>query len=168
MATVGVPDTVTAAQSERPLRKVVWASLVGTTIEWYDFFLYGTAAALVFNRQFFPQADPLTGAMLAFTTWALGFLARPLGGVVFGHFGDRIGRKQLLMASLVLMGVATVLIGCLPTYAQVGPLAPALTRMRASSVSNSISVRPVSFRSLASLRINASSMSNLLMLSLSC
>jgi metabolite-proton symporter len=126
MATVGVPDTVNAAESARPLRKVVWASLVGTTIEWYDFFLYGTAAALVFNRQFFPQADPLTGAMLAFTTYALGFLARPLGGLVFGHFGDRIGRKQLLMASLILMGVATVLIGCLPTYAQVGPLAPAL------------------------------------------
>jgi metabolite-proton symporter len=126
MATVGVPDAANAVAPARPLRKVVWASLVGTTIEWYDFFLYGTAAALVFNRQFFPQADPLTGTMLAFATYALGFLARPLGGLVFGHFGDRIGRKQLLMASLLLMGVATVLIGCLPTYAQVGPLAPVL------------------------------------------
>jgi len=126
MATLGISETGAAAVPARPLRKVVWASVVGTTIEWYDFFLYGTAAALVFNREFFPNADPLTGAMLAFTTYALGFLARPLGGVVFGHFGDRIGRKQLLMTSLLLMGVATVLIGCLPTYAQVGPLAPAL------------------------------------------
>lgn len=110
----------------RALRKVVFASLVGTTIEWYDFFLYGTAAALVFNRQFFPEADPLTGTMLAFSTYALGFLARPLGGVVFGHFGDRIGRKKLLMLSLMLMGGATVLIGCLPTYTQIGVLAPIL------------------------------------------
>ena len=114
------------ASSPRTLRKVVIASLIGTTIEWYDFFLYGTAAALVFNRQFFPQADPLTGAMLAFSTYALGFLARPLGGLVFGHYGDRIGRKKLLMLSLMLMGAATVLIGCLPTYAQVGVLAPIL------------------------------------------
>jgi metabolite-proton symporter len=114
------------ASSPRTLRKVVIASLIGTTIEWYDFFLYGTAAALVFNRLFFPQTDPLTGAMLAFSTYALGFLARPLGGLVFGHYGDRIGRKKLLMASLMLMGVATVLIGCLPTYAQIGGFAPLL------------------------------------------
>src|SRR5262245_35096324 len=126
MATLGIPEPAAAVAPTRPLRKVVWASLVGTTIEWYDFFLYGTAAALVFNREFFPKADPLTGAMLAFATYALGFLARPLGGLVFGHYGDRIGRKKLLMASLVLMGVATVLIGCLPTYAQVGVLAPVL------------------------------------------
>ena len=119
-------QAVTAASSPRTLRKVVLASLIGTTIEWYDFFLYGTAAALVFNRLFFPQSDPLTGAMLAFATYALGFLARPLGGLVFGHYGDRIGRKKLLILSLVLMGGATVLIGCLPTYAQVGVLAPAL------------------------------------------
>lgn len=115
----------TTAQ-RRALRKVVFASLVGTTIEWYDFFLYGTAAALVFNSQFFPQADPLSGAMLAFSTYALGFLARPLGGLVFGHYGDRIGRKKLLMWSLVLMGSATVLIGCLPTYSQIGVAAPLL------------------------------------------
>jgi metabolite-proton symporter len=114
------------AQSPRMLGKVVMASLIGTTIEWYDFFLYGTAAALVFNRQFFPEADPLTGVMLAFATYALGFLARPLGGLVFGHYGDRIGRKKLLMMSLMLMGGATVLIGCLPTYAQIGMLAPLL------------------------------------------
>ena len=100
------------------------ASLIGTTIEWYDFFLYGSAAALVFNRLFFPEYDPLTGTLLAFTTYALGFVARPVGGIVFGHFGDRIGRKRLLMFSLVLMGVATVLIGLLPTYAQIGIWAP--------------------------------------------
>jgi metabolite-proton symporter len=108
------------------LRRVVVASAIGTTIEWYDFFLYGTAAALVFNKLFFPQHDPLVGTMLAFATYALGFVARPLGGVVFGHYGDRIGRKKLLMLSLVLMGGATVLIGCLPTYGQVGVLAPLL------------------------------------------
>jgi metabolite-proton symporter len=109
-----------------PLGKVVAASLVGTAIEWYDFFLYGTAAALVFNRLFFPAADPLVGTMLAFGTYALGFIARPIGGVVFGHFGDRVGRKRLLMLSLVLMGVATFAIGLLPTYAQIGVWAPIL------------------------------------------
>lgn len=107
-----------------PLRRVVMASLVGTTIEWYDFFLYGSAAALVFNRLFFPEYDPLTGTLLAFATYALGFVARPVGGIVFGHFGDRVGRKKLLMASLILMGVATILIGLLPTYDQIGIWAP--------------------------------------------
>jgi metabolite-proton symporter len=110
----------------RQLGRVIAASLIGTTIEWYDFFLYGTAAALVFNKLFFPKADPLVGTMLAFTTYALGFAARPLGGIVFGHFGDRIGRKRLLMLSLVLMGVSTVAIGLLPTYRQVGLWAAAL------------------------------------------
>ena len=98
--------------------------MIGTTIEWYDFFLYGSAAALVFNRLFFPEFDPLVGTMLAFATYALGFVARPVGGIVFGHYGDRIGRKKLLMLSLVLMGVATVLIGLLPTYGQIGIWAP--------------------------------------------
>ena len=107
-----------------PLRRVVMASMIGTTIEWYDFFLYGSAAALVFNRLFFPEFDPLTGTLLAFATYALGFVARPVGGIVFGHFGDRIGRKRLLMLSLILMGVATVVIGLLPTYAQIGIWAP--------------------------------------------
>jgi metabolite-proton symporter len=113
-----------APASLATLRKVVLASMIGTTIEWYDFFLYGTAAALVFNKLFFPQADPLTGTMLAFTTYALGFVARPLGGLVFGHFGDRIGRKQLLMMSLMLMGGSTFLIGLLPTVADIGVFAP--------------------------------------------
>jgi len=115
-----------AAAERTPLRRVVMASLIGTTIEWYDFFLYGSAAALIFNHLFFPTDDPLTGTFLAFGTYALGFVARPIGGIVFGHFGDRIGRKRLLMLSLVLMGVATVLIGLLPTYAQIGVWAPLL------------------------------------------
>jgi metabolite-proton symporter len=113
-----------ASSETTPLRRVVMASLIGTTIEWYDFFLYGSAAALVFNKLFFPEFDPLVGTMLAFATYALGFVARPVGGIVFGHFGDRIGRKRLLMLSLVLMGVATILIGLLPTYAQIGVWAP--------------------------------------------
>ena len=113
-----------AGTETTPLRRVVMASLIGTTIEWYDFFLYGSAAALVFNKLFFPEFDPLVGTMLAFATYALGFVARPVGGIVFGHYGDRIGRKRLLMLSLVLMGVATVLIGLLPTYAQIGIWAP--------------------------------------------
>ena len=112
------------ADERTPLRRVIGASLIGTTIEWYDFFLYGSAAALVFNRLFFPDYDPLVGTMLAFATYALGFIARTVGGIVFGHFGDRIGRKKLLMWSLVLMGAATVLIGLLPTYAQIGIWAP--------------------------------------------
>src|SRR3954462_9925652 len=107
------------------LRRVVLASLIGTTIEWYDFFLYGSAAALVFKKLFFPEFDPLTGTLLAFATYALGFVARPVGGIVFGHYGDRIGRKRLLMLSLVLMGIATTLIGLLPTYASIGVWAPA-------------------------------------------
>lgn len=108
------------------IKKVVGASLIGTTVEWYDFFLYGSAAALVFNKLFFPTADPLTGTLLAFTTYAIGFLARPLGGVVFGHYGDRLGRKKLLVLSLLLMGGATMLMGVLPTYASVGVAAPIL------------------------------------------
>jgi metabolite-proton symporter len=116
--------TAAAPASNATLRKVVLASMIGTTIEWYDFFLYGSAAALVFNKVFFPKADPLTGTMLAFTTYALGFAARPLGGLVFGHFGDRIGRKQLLMLSLMLMGGSTFLIGLLPTYGMIGFFAP--------------------------------------------
>jgi metabolite-proton symporter len=108
------------------LAKVVGASLIGTTIEWYDFFLYTSAAALVFNKLFFPTADPLTGTLLAFLTYAVGFLARPIGGLVFGHFGDRVGRKKLLVVSLVLMGGSTCAMGFLPTYAVAGAAAPIL------------------------------------------
>ncbi|MFC4008249.1 MFS transporter [Nonomuraea purpurea] len=108
------------------IKKIVAASLIGTTIEWYDFFLYGSAAALVFNKLFFPESDPLTGTLLSFLTYAVGFVARPLGGLVFGHFGDRLGRKTLLVVSLLMMGAATFLIGCLPTYESLGPAAALL------------------------------------------
>ena len=121
--------TTTDAAVTRPrssLRQVIVASLIGTTIEWYDFFLYGTAAALVFGKLFFPRSDPLTGILQAFLTYSLGFVARPIGGLVFGHFGDRIGRKRLLMASLVLMGVSSCAMGLLPGYAQIGVAAPVL------------------------------------------
>jgi metabolite-proton symporter len=112
------------AEHQTPLARVIMASLIGTTIEWYDFFLYGAAAALVFNKLFFPSFDPLVGTLLAFATYAVGFVARPLGGIVFGHYGDRIGRKKLLMWSLVLMGIATMLIGLMPGYARIGVWAP--------------------------------------------
>ncbi|MBK3635734.1 MHS family MFS transporter [Streptomyces sp. MBT97] len=108
------------------LKRIVAASLVGTTIEWYDFFLYGSAAALVFNKLFFPDSDPLVGTLLSFLTYAVGFAARPLGALVFGHFGDRLGRKKLLVLSLLLMGGATFAIGLLPTHATVGSAAPVL------------------------------------------
>jgi metabolite-proton symporter len=108
------------------VRRVVVASLVGTSLEWYDFFIYGTAAALVFNQLFFPTFDPLVGTLLAFTTFAVGFVARPLGGIVFGHYGDKVGRKNVLVATLLLMGIATFLIGLMPTYATIGVWAPVL------------------------------------------
>src|SRR5262245_44511956 len=105
------------------IRLVAVASMIGTTIEWYDFFLYGTAAALVFNRLFFPTFDPLMGTLAAFGTYTVGFVARPIGGILIGHYGDRIGRKSMLVLTLVIMGVATFAIGLLPTYAQAGPWA---------------------------------------------
>jgi MFS transporter, MHS family, shikimate and dehydroshikimate transport protein len=106
------------------VRRVVLASFVGTTIEWYDFFIYGTAAALVFNRLFFPTDDEFVSQMAAYGSFAIGFFARPVGGVVFGHFGDRIGRKAMLVTTLMMMGVATFLIGLLPTYETIGIAAP--------------------------------------------
>ncbi|WP_327088717.1 MHS family MFS transporter [Nonomuraea sp. NBC_01738] len=104
----------------RAARRVSWAAFIGTTIEWYDFFLYGTAAALVFNKQFFPSMDPVAGSIAAFGTMTVGFLARPLGGIIFGHFGDRIGRRNTLVVSLLIMGIGTTLIGVLPTYDSIG------------------------------------------------
>ena len=106
------------------LRRVVAASLVGATIEWYDFFLYGVVAGIVFNKLYFPTSDPLISTLLAYTTFAVGFLTRPLGGVIFGHFGDKIGRKPLLIITLMIMGVSTMLIAVVPTYAQIGIWAP--------------------------------------------
>jgi metabolite-proton symporter len=107
-------------------RRVALASAIGTTIEWYDFFIYGTAAAVVFGPQFFPQVSELAGTLAAFATFAVGFIARPLGGIVMGHYGDRLGRKFMLVWALMLMGLATFGIGLLPTYAKIGAWAPAL------------------------------------------
>ena len=115
-----------ARPAARTPRRVALASAVGTTIEWYDFYLYATATALVFNKLFFPSVSPAAGTLAAFATYAAGFGARPIGAVVAGHVGDRIGRKAVLVAALVLMGLATTLIGALPTYGQVGLAAPVL------------------------------------------
>ncbi len=112
--------------TENGVVKVVFASLIGTAVEWYDFFLYGSAAALIFGKLFFPDADPVNATLLAFGTYAVGFVARPLGGVVFGHFGDRVGRKKMLVVALMMMGAATFAIGLLPTYATIGIAAPIL------------------------------------------
>jgi metabolite-proton symporter len=124
--TDGAQAPIPAEESHGSILKVAVASFIGTAIEWYDFFLYGTAAALVFNRLFFPSFDALTGTLAAFGTFAVGFIARPLGGVVFGHFGDKIGRKAMLSLTLMIMGAATFAVGLLPTYEQVGAWAPAL------------------------------------------
>ena len=107
------------------VRRILVSSVVGTAIEWYDFFLYATASALVFNKLFFPSFDPVVGTIAAFGTFAVGYLARPLGAVFFGHFGDRIGRKIALVTTLMIMGIATALIGLLPTYETLGFWAPA-------------------------------------------
>src|SRR5712691_712033 len=114
------------SQRRSEIVKVAAASLIGTSIEWYDFFLYGTAAALVFNKLFFPTFAPLTGTMAAFATYAVGFAARPIGGIIFGHYGDRLGRKTMLYLTLLIMGLATTAIGLLPTYATIGIWAPIL------------------------------------------
>ena len=118
-------DTVGQDQQQN-MRRVALTSLAGTSIEWYDFFLYATAAAVIFPIAFFPQEDPTTALLISFSSLAVGFLARPLGGIVFGHFGDRIGRKRTLVVALMMMGITTTLIGFLPTYASIGIAAPAL------------------------------------------
>jgi MFS family permease len=113
-------DSLSATDHSRELRKAVIAATVGTTIEWYDFFLYGTAAGLVFGKLYFPNSDPTTGTLLAFSTYFVGFAARPIGAAIFGHYGDRIGRKATLIATLMLMGIATFLIAFVPTYDSIG------------------------------------------------
>jgi metabolite-proton symporter len=123
-AVTGSSATRVPTPAER--RRVAAASLIGTTIEWYDYFIFGSAAALVFGPLFFPQADPLTGTLASFATFAVGFIARPLGGIVMGHFGDRVGRKSMLVTSMMMMGVATMLIGLLPSYDAIGVAAPVL------------------------------------------
>lgn len=111
---------------DRNLKRVVGASVIGATIEWYDFFLYGIVAGIVFNKQYFPADDPVVATLLAYTTFAVGFVARPVGGLIFGHYGDKLGRKSMLVITLLIMGVATVAIGLLPTYNQIGLAAPIL------------------------------------------
>jgi MFS family permease len=128
MADQAVPAAAAHSQADAgTMRKVAGTALAGTSIEWYDFFLYGTAAALVFPTAFFPEDMPAFAALIAsFGTFAVGFVARPIGGVVFGHFGDKVGRKRALVTALMMMGVATTLIGCLPTYAMAGATAPVI------------------------------------------
>ncbi|MGV9800563.1 MFS transporter [Mycobacterium sp. NPDC003449] len=121
-----VDDEAPRPADTKTVRTALLASLVGTTIEWYDFFLYATAASLVFNQAFFPDESSFVGTMLAFATFAVGFIVRPIGGFVFGHIGDRIGRKRTLALTMLLMGGATALMGVLPTAAQIGVLAPIL------------------------------------------
>lgn len=125
------PSTPTTSEEpsqsgETGIVKVVFASLIGTAVEWYDFFLYGVVAGLVFNKLYFPGHDPSVSTMLAYATFAVGFLSRPLGGVIFGHFGDKLGRKSMLVLTLMIMGIATFLIGLVPTYDQIGIFAPLL------------------------------------------
>jgi MFS transporter, MHS family, shikimate and dehydroshikimate transport protein len=119
-------NSTVAAPAHNSVRLVAFASFIGTTIEWYDFFLYGTFAALVFNQLFFPTFDPVAGTLASFATYSIGFVARPVGGIVIGHFGDKVGRKSMLVLTLVVMGVATFLIGLLPTYEAIGWWAPLL------------------------------------------
>lgn len=118
--------TAVASTPVNSPRRVLFASLIGTTIEFFDFYIYATAAVLVFPHLFFPQGDPTTAMLQSFATFALAFIARPVGSALFGHFGDRVGRKATLVAALLTMGISTVLIGLLPTYAQVGIVAPLL------------------------------------------
>jgi MFS family permease len=111
---------------ETPMSRIAFASFIGTMIEFYDFYIYGLAAALVFPALFFPQLSPSSGLLASFATYGVAFLARPLGGMIFGHFGDRVGRKAMLIGSLLTMGVSTFLVGLLPGYAAIGIFAPIL------------------------------------------
>src|SRR5436305_2750731 len=120
MTVITAPDTLSAERHSAELRKAVIAATVGTTIEWYDFFLYGTAAGLVFGKLYFPNEDPLSATLAAFGTYFIGFVGRPIGAAIFGHYGDRIGRKATLIATLLAMGIATFLIAFVPTYASIG------------------------------------------------
>lgn len=113
----------------KSLRRLLVSALSASTLEWYDFFIYGTAAALVFNKVFFPEVSPIVGTIAAFATFGVGFLFRPLGGIIFGHYGDRLGRKAMLVVAMLVMGVATFLIGLIPSYAQIGIAAPVILLM---------------------------------------
>ena len=122
MATLGLTEASPLSESEHQvqLRRAVIASTIGTAIEWYDFFLYSTMTGLVFAKLFFPRSEPLVGTLEAFAVYAVGFVARPVGAAIFGHYGDRIGRKSTLIATLMLMGIATFLVSLVPTYESIG------------------------------------------------
>jgi MHS family shikimate/dehydroshikimate transporter-like MFS transporter len=119
-------DATRIETAEGSIRKAAFASFIGTAVEWYDFYIYGTAAALVFPKLFFLHFSPLAGTLASFATFGVAFIARPIGGIVFGHFGDRIGRKAMLVTTLLHMGAATFLVGLLPTYERAGGVAPTL------------------------------------------
>jgi MFS transporter, MHS family, shikimate and dehydroshikimate transport protein len=119
---IPVIEVTTARTVE--MKRIVLSSIIGTAVEWYDFLIYGIASALVFNKLFFPLSDPALGTIAAFGTYGVGFFARPLGAAIFGHFGDRVGRKAMLAITIVIMGLGTFLIGLLPTYGQIGVAAP--------------------------------------------
>src|SRR5499427_7181578 len=118
--TTALPATITEDEHRRQLRRAVIASTVGTAIEWYDFFLYSIVTGLIFAKLFFPNSDPLVGTLQAFLIYAVGFVARPIGAAIFGHYGDRIGRKSTLIATLLVMGLATFLVAFVPTYDSIG------------------------------------------------
>jgi MFS family permease len=120
MATVAAFGTLSASDHSKQLRKAVIASTIGTAIEWYDFFIYGIAAGLIFGKLYFPNEAPLTGTLAAFATYFIGFVGRPIGAAIFGHYGDLIGRKATLIATLLCMGIATFLIAFVPTYESIG------------------------------------------------
>src|SRR6201995_2536302 len=124
--TLAVDAGASAINKSSPRLRVIFAACIGSALEWYDFFLYGTASALVFGELFFPKSDPVVGTMLAFLTFGVGFVVRPIGGILFGILGDRYGRKPVLVATLLMIGVGTTAIGLLPTYAQIGIWAPLL------------------------------------------
>ncbi|GGP07657.1 MFS transporter [Nonomuraea glycinis] len=125
-ASDGGPDAATPAPTPEEASRVAKAAFIGTTIEWYDFYIYASTATLVFGTQFFPAMSPVAATLASFATIAVAFIARPIGGLIFAHYGDRVGRKTTLIASLMLMGISTMLVGVLPTYATAGALAPAL------------------------------------------
>ena len=132
--TLSVNAGASASKTSSPRLRVIFAACIGSALEWYDFFLYGTASALVFGELFFPKSDPVVGTMLAFLTFGVGFVVRPIGGIIFGILGDRYGRKPVLVATLLMIGIGTTLIGVLPTYNQIGIWAPLLlVLMRVSS-----------------------------------
>ena len=127
MSNVGLVSLAESpAEKTTELKRIVASSVIGTAVEWYDFLIYGTATALVFNKLFFPLSDPALGTIAAFGTYAVGYLARPLGAAIFGHFGDRVGRKAMLAITIIIMGLGTFLVGLLPTYDQIGIAAPVL------------------------------------------